>query len=154
SVVEDADGVARLRINDRAQEGSSATARVDGRQAWLPLLLHPAPRRALFLGLGTGVTALSAAEDPTLDVDAVELLPEVIAASSRFTQTVADGTAAARLHVHAGDARRYVRTSERAYDVIVSDNFHPARSGSGSLYTVEHFEAVRQRLEPRGVFCQ
>ncbi len=35
-----------------------------------------------------------------------------------------------------------------------SDNFHPARSGSGSLYTVEHFRAVRVRLAPGGVFCQ
>ena len=66
SVVEDADGVARLRIDNRQQEGSSATLRVDGRQALLPVLLHPAPRRALFLGLGTGVTASSAAEDPAL----------------------------------------------------------------------------------------
>src|SRR5204863_1465955 len=72
SVVEDADGVARLRINNRAQEGSSVTQRVDGRQAWLPLLLHTGPRHALFLGLGTGVTAASAAEDPTLQVEAVE----------------------------------------------------------------------------------
>ena len=84
SVVEDAAGVSRLRINNRQQEGSSATLRVDSRQAWLPLLLHPAPRKALFLGLGTGVTAASAAEDPTLAVDAVELLPEVIAASAHF----------------------------------------------------------------------
>jgi spermidine synthase len=152
SVVEDADGVLRLRINDRQQEGSSATLRVDARQAWLPLLLHPAPRHALFLGLGTGVTASSAAEDPTLDVDAVELLPEVIAASSHFTRRFAD--ASRRLRVVAADARRYVRTSDRRYDVIVSDNFHPARSGSGALYTVEHFEAVRHRLEAQGVFCQ
>lgn len=149
SVVEDASGVARLRINNRQQEGSSATRHVDARQAVLPLLLHPGPRHALFLGLGTGVTAASAAADPTLEVDAVELLPEVIAASSRFT-----GDAAARLHVVAADARRYVRASERRYDVIVSDNFHPARSGSGALYTVEHFEAVRLRLETGGVFCQ
>src|SRR5262249_56893191 len=75
SVVEDADGVARLRINDRQQEGSSATLRVDARQAWLPLLLHPAPRRALFLGLGTGVTASAAAEDPALGGGAVRPLP-------------------------------------------------------------------------------
>jgi spermidine synthase len=150
SVVEDADGVARLRIDNRQQEGSSATLRVDGRQAWLPLLLHAAPRRALFLGLGTGVTASSAAEDPTLEVDAIELLPEVIAASTRFTQSLGGR----RLHVVAADARRYVRASDRRYDVIVSDNFHPARSGSGSLYTVEHFEAVRHRLETGGVFCQ
>jgi spermidine synthase len=154
SVVEDADGVARLRIDNRQQEGSSATRRVDARQAWLPLLLHPAPRSALFLGLGTGVTAAAAAEDPGLQVDAVELLPEVIAASTRFTRSPEDGAPPSRVHVLAADARRYVRASARRYDVIVSDNFHPARSGSGSLYTVEHFEAVRRRLEPGGVFCQ
>ena len=154
SVVEDADGVARLRINNRAQEGSSATQRVDGRQAWLPLLLHPAPHQALFLGLGTGVTAASAAEDATLHVDAVELLPEVIAASRHFASSVAGGTAYPRLRLLAADARRYVRTSQQRYDVIVADNYHPARSGSGSLYTVEHFSAVRARLASGGVFCQ
>jgi spermidine synthase len=84
SVVADADGVARLRINNRQQEGSSATLLADARQALLPLLLHPAPRRALFLGLGTGVTATAAAADPALQVDAAELLPEVIDASALF----------------------------------------------------------------------
>lgn len=154
SVVEDAHGVARLRIDNRAQEGSSGTQRVDGRQAWLPLLLHPAPQHALFLGLGTGVTAASAAEDATLEVDAVELLPEVLRASAFFASSVADGAAFPRLHLRAGDARRYVRASQQSYDVIVADNFHPARGGSGSLYTVEHFEAVQERLAAHGVFCQ
>jgi spermidine synthase len=151
SVVEDAAGVARLRINNRQQEGSSATQFVDGRQALLPLFLHAGPKRALFLGLGTGVTASTAALDPGLAVDAVELLPEVIAASRHFAP---DGAPPAQLHVIAADARRYVRASDARYDVIVSDNFHPARSGSGALYTVEHFEAVRARLAPGGLFCQ
>lgn len=152
SIVEDAGGTARLHINNRQPEGSNATLRVDARQAWLPLLLHPAPERALFLGLGTGVTAAAAAEDPTLRVDAVELLPEVIAAAAYFQRPqTAD---APRPRVVAADARRYVRASEARYDVIVSDNFHPARSGSGSLYTVEHFAAVRGRLAAGGVFCQ
>jgi spermidine synthase len=154
SVVQDADGIARLRINNRAQEGSSATQRVDGRQAWLPLLLHPRPKRALFLGLGTGITASSAAEDASLRVDVVELLPEVIAASAHFAKSVADGAGSARLHVLAADARRFVRASPDRYDVIVADNFHPARSGAGSLYTVEHFAAVAERLQWGGVFCQ
>jgi len=160
SVVADAEGVTRLRIDNRQQEGSSATWRVDARQAWLPLLLHPGPRRALFLGLGTGVTAASAADDPAMEVDAVELLPEVIAASAHFRAPETEsGPSApvpgpARLHVIAGDARRFVRATRRRYDVIVADNFHPARSGSGALYTVEHFEAVRARLEAGGLFCQ
>lgn len=155
SVVEDGDGVRRLHINNRQQEGTSATLRVDGRQAWLPLLLHPAPERVLFLGLGTGVTAASAALDRRIDVQAVELLPEVIAASAHFLPALADdGTPPPALHQIAADARRFVRATGERFDVIVSDNFHPARSGSGSLYTVEHFEAVRARLAPGGLFCQ
>jgi spermidine synthase len=154
AVVADDDGVLRLRINDRQQEGSSATRLVDSRQALLPLLLHPDPHRALFLGLGTGVTATAAARDPSLQVDAVELLPEVVEASALFRDAAGADLAGTRLHVLAADARRYVRATDRRYDVIVSDNFHPARSGSAALYTVEHFEAVRARLADGGVFCQ
>jgi spermidine synthase len=152
SVVEDAGGVMRLRIDNRQQEGSSATVLADARQALLPLLLHPAPRHALFLGLGTGITASSAAQDPMLQVDAVELLPEVIDASTHFTPGFTD--AAPRLHAMVADARRFVRATDRRYDLVVADNFHPARSGSGSLYTVEHFKAVHARLAADGLFCQ
>ncbi|RZL31967.1 MAG: spermidine synthase, partial [Rubrivivax sp.] len=151
SVVEDDAGVRRLRINNRQQEGSSATVLVDGRQALLPLLLHGEAKRALFLGVGSGVTSGVAARVPGLQVDAVELLPEVIEASALFRPTTGDGPSP---RMHAADARRFVRTSEQRYDVIVSDNFHPARSGSGALYTVEHFQAVRERLAPQGLFCQ
>jgi spermidine synthase len=157
SVVEDASGVSRLRINNRQQEGSSHTQLSDARQALLPLLLHPAPQRVLFLGLGTGTTARAAAADPGLQVDAVELLPEVIEASAHFAAVQAQpdaATAPARLHLLAADARRHIRSAGPAYDVIVSDNFHPARSGSGSLYTVEHFQAVQRRLAAGGLFCQ
>lgn len=151
SVVEDATGVARLRINNRQQEGSSATLHVDGRQALLPLLLHPAPQRALFLGLGSGITAGVAARLPGVQVEAVELLPEVIEASALFRPALGEGPSP---RLRAADARRFVRTTAHHYDVIVSDNFHPARSGSGALYTVEHFRAVRERLAPQGLFCQ
>jgi len=154
SVVEDADGVARLRIDDRQQEGSSGTRLIDARQAWLPALLHPAPHRALFLGLGTGITAAAAAEDPALTVDAVELLPEVIEASAYFVDSASPARRDGRLQLHAADARRYVRASTQRYDLIVADNFHPARNGAGALYTVEHFRAVRGRLTDDGLFCQ
>jgi spermidine synthase len=154
SVVEDGQGVMRLRINNRQQEGSNTSLLADGRQALLPLLLHPAPRRVLFLGLGTGLTASAAAQDRRLQVQAVELLPEVVAASQLFTPAWADPAAAARLDTRVADARRFVRTDTARQDLIVADNFHPARSGSGALYTVEHFQAVRARLAPGGLFCQ
>jgi spermidine synthase len=154
SVVEDADSVAHLRINNREQEGSSASGLADARLAYLPLLLHPAPRRALFLGLGTGVTAAAAAEDADLSVDVVELLPEVIAAAADFPRGADSPQPAHPLRILAGDARRFVRAAGPRYDLVVADLFHPARSGSGALYTIEHFEAVRERLAPGGLFCQ
>ena len=154
SVVQDSDGALTLRINNRQQEGSSVTMRVDGRQAWLPLLLHPDPQRALFLGLGTGMTSTASALVPPLQVDVVELLPEVMRASTLFTKPLQQGLDNPRLHQMVADARRYVRSSRQQYDVIIADNFHPARSGSGSLYTVEHFAAVKARLAADGLFCQ
>lgn len=154
SVVEDDTGVARLRINNRQQEGSSTSGLSDARQAYLPLLLHPAPVDVLFLGLGTGMTAASAAADPALNVDAVELLPEVIEASALFRAAPMQASDTAALHVVVGDARRYVRTTAKHYDVVIADLFHPARSGAGALYTVEHFAAIRERLRSGGVFCQ
>ena len=154
SVVEDAEQVARLRINNRQQEGSSATLEVDGRQALLPMLWHPAPHRALFLGLGTGVTSGMAAEEAGVQVDAVELLPEVIGVSDHFRQVLDRQAPNPQLHVIAADARRWVRVTRTRYDVIVADNFQPARSGSGALYTVDHFRAVQSRLAPGGLFCQ
>jgi spermidine synthase len=58
------------------------------------------------------------------------------------------------LRIYVGDARRFVYATPRRYDVIIADLFHPARDGAGALYTREHFAAVKQRLEPGGVFCQ
>jgi spermidine synthase len=154
SVVVDEQKVSRLHINNRVQEGSSASGSLEARLAWLPLLTHPAPQRALVLGLGTGYTAYSAAMMPGVAVDAVELLPEVIEASRLFMAAPSAPTPLQPPRILAADARRFVQADGPRYDVIVADLFHPARAGAGSLYTVEHFAAVRQRLAPGGVFCQ
>jgi spermidine synthase len=154
SVVADADGVARLHINNRVQEGSSASGQVETRLAQMPLLLHPSPRTALFLGYGTGYTANAAALDPRIQVKAVELLPEVIEAAGIFALKAGAPASASPVTTVAADARRYVQSATDRHDVIVADLFHPARSGAGSLYTVEHFAAVKARLSPGGLFCQ
>jgi len=166
SVVQDAQGVSRLRINNRAQEGSSASGWLEWRLAQLPLQLHassagsgidPLPvlaRRALFLGLGTGFTAAAAASDSRVQVDAVELLPEVIAAADFFARAPGAPQAAMPMRWLAADARRFVQAGDDRYDVIVADLFHPARNGAGTLYTVEQFAAVRARLASGGLFCQ
>lgn len=145
-----------LRVNNRYQMGGTSpeAMRFQLRLGHIPLLLHEDPQRALFLGVGTGVTPLAAADYPGLQTDAVELVPEVVQALPAFSLDGNHLMNAESIRVQVADARRFVRTSSRSYDVIVADLFHPARDGGGMLYTREHFQAIQQRLEPGGLFCQ
>ncbi len=152
SVVEIPGGHRALQVNNRFTMGGTAALVAERRQAILPLLLHPGPRKALFLGSGTGITAAAATLEPDMDVDSVELLPEVVAMQAHFHPENAPGPG--RLRQWTADARRYVRTTDSRYDVVVADLFHPARDGSGGLYTREHYEAIRACLAPGGMVCQ
>lgn len=154
SVVTDMNGGTHLKINNHFDMGGTASLRPDRRQAHLPLLLHPEPKRALFLGLGTGATFAGADHHPGLQAVGVELIPEVRPLLSHFRAVSGELSTSQRLRVHSADARRYVASTDERYDVIVADLFHPARDGAGTLYTREHFLTVRSRLAEGGVFCQ
>jgi len=151
SVVDDAGGARYLEVNGHFRMGGTSSERSDFRQALLPLLLHPAPQQALYLGVGTGATLSGALRYPNLDVRGIEISAEVVELLRYFN---VPGRPEPTPHVSVADARRYVAADTARYDVIVADNFHPALEGSGSLYTLEHFRSVKQRLRPTGVFCQ
>ncbi|WP_247501398.1 spermidine synthase [Bradyrhizobium sp. 1] len=148
SVVDDAAGTRYLEVNGHFRMGGTSSTRSDYRQAMLPLLLHEAPRHALFLGIGTGATMVGGAQMPGVSVHGVELSREVVELLPWFV------TPASVPRVTVADARRYVAADTSQHDVIIADLFHPALDGSGALYTVEHFEAVKRRLAPGGIFCQ
>ena len=153
SVVEASPGDRQLHVNNRFIMGGTGRGFVERRMALMPLLLHPAPRQALFLGVGAGTTVGQAGLYPGLGVAAAELLPEVVDVLPEFL----DGhhlDTAQNVVIHVADARRFVRASEARYDVIVADLFHPARDGAGLLYTREHYRAVSDRLSEGGLFAQ
>ena len=154
AVVEDARGDRVLRVDNRFQMGGTAAAAAEYRHAHIPLLLHPSPRHALFLGLGTGITFGAATLHPLLQSDGVELVPEVVQVMREFEPCNLAPDRQPPLKIFVADARRFVRSANATYDVIVADLFHPARDGAGSLYTLEHFQAIRRRLSPGGLFCQ
>ncbi len=150
SVVEDAGGVRYLEVNGHFRMGGTSSARSDYRQAMVPLLMHPAPRDALFLGLGTGATLVGGARMPGVAVHGVELSSEVAGLLSLF----ADPASGPPPPITIADARRYVVTDSARHDLVVADLYHPALDGSGALYTTEHFRAIRHILAPGGIFCQ
>jgi spermidine synthase len=143
-----------LRVDNSFQMGGTGAADTEYLQAHIPLLLHPAPRRALFLGLGTGISFGAASLYPQVHADGAELLPEVAQAMSFFVPQNFAPREQPNLSMHIADARRFVRNASQVYDVIIGDVFHPYRDGAGALYTREHFAAVHRRLAPAGIFCQ
>jgi len=154
AVVESAGGERRLRVNGRFQMGGTDAGLLERREALLPLLLHADPRTAAFLGVASGATLKAALDHPGLTLTGVELLPEVLELLPYFEDTGSTLLGNPRVQLIAADARRFVRASPERFDVIVADLFHPGRDGAGTLYTLEHFTAVRERLADDGLFCQ
>ncbi|MBA4192749.1 MAG: spermidine synthase, partial [Planctomycetaceae bacterium] len=149
------DGVRRVRQNLHYRHGSTASAAREYRQGRLPLLLHPRPTDVAFLGLGTGLTAAPAVADRDVErAVIVELIPEVVAAARLLSDVNLGVVDHRKIEVRTGDARHYLKRTDRRFDVVVADLFVPWESRAGYLYTVEFYETVRHRLKPGGHFCQ
>ncbi|NNM83476.1 MAG: fused MFS/spermidine synthase [Burkholderiales bacterium] len=122
-------------------------------QARLPLLLHPEAHSILFLGLGTGISAAGSLPYPALERTAVELSQGAINASRKWFASSNQGVMN-RMDVKRDDARHYLTATNRKYDVIVGDLFHPDLTGVGALLSVEEFAHAREKLTEDGIFVQ
>ena len=157
-VEESATGSMRLRTGSRFLDGGEESRFGERRQGYLPLLLHPAPRDVLVLGVGTAATLGAVAQDREVaHIDAVELSSEVLSSLTLFSWTDGGALAPPRVGLRHADARAFVSAAAASgvrYDVVIADLFHPQRAGAGALYTREHFANIRRALAPRGCFVQ
>ena len=137
---------------DGNSRGDAATQVMGG---LIGAALHPQPRRALVIGLGTGSTAGWLAAIPSMErVDVVELEPAILHVAETCTPVNHDVLSNPKVHVAIGDAREFLLTSRDKYDIIFSEPSNPYRAGISSLFTEEFYRAARQRLAPRGIFLQ
>lgn len=145
----------RVKQNLHYRFGRTGKQRREFRFAQMPLLLHPNPEDTLFLGLGTGLTAGGSIPlDEAKRVVAVELIPEVVEAANSLGEFNYGVTTHPKVEIRVDDARHYLSTTDRSFDVIVSDLFVPWESETGYLYTVEHYRSGRDRLKLGGIYCQ
>lgn len=122
-----------------------------------PVLVHESdkPKEVLVIAFGAGITAGSVlASDQVSSLDAVDLNPDVEDINNLFTDVNGDVFHKPRFHFHNDDGRNYLVTSNKRYDVIITDSTHPRAYDSWILYTEEFYRAVRERLLPGGVFAQ
>jgi spermidine synthase len=110
-----------------------------------PLVSHPV-RTVLVLGNAGGSTARAlAALYPGVEIDGVELDPKVTDVARRFF----DLDEIPRLHVITADARAYLRSTHKRYDVIMIDTYRQPYIPF-QVTTREFFALVRSHLTPSG----
>lgn len=117
--------------------------------AYLPLAAHREARSCLVIGLGSGVT-LHAVKDYLTDVHLVEINSGVVQAIRTFGPSgLLDG-----IEIHHDDARNLLFSSERKYDIIISEPSYPTESSIANLFTREYYDIAKKRLNPGGMYSQ
>jgi spermidine synthase len=119
----------------------------------LPLLLHENPKIVLVNAVGGGIT-LGAVTKHNVQVDAVDIVPDVRDVLPLFAKENGDVTQRANWQLIADDGRHFLKVSPRQYDVITADATHPAAAESWVLYTQEYYQLVKAKLTDEGVFAQ
>lgn len=128
---------------------------------YLPVALHPEPRRALLISYGVGVTARALVDTDELEtIDIVDIsrdildLSETIASDGRRSTPPDPGDSPLgdpRVDVHIEDGRFFLQTTDQRFDLITGEPPPPKLAGIVNLYTREYFELVRDRLEEGGI---
>jgi spermidine synthase len=119
--------------------------------AWLPLALHPAPRRALLISYGAGVTAQALLDEkPLHQLTVVDVSPEILAAS-RILHGDGDPLDDSRVQLVLEDGRHFLFSRSEQFDIITGEPPPPSIAGVVNLYTAEYFAALAKRLAPGGL---
>jgi len=148
------DGISFL-INGKSDGNAVNDAATQVMAGMVGALLHPAPKRSLVVGLGTGSTAGWLAKAPGMErVDVVELEPSILDVARACHPVNQDVMENPRVRVLLGDAREVLLASSERYDIIFSEPSNPFRAGISSLFTRDFYHAVKGRMNEGGIFLQ
>lgn len=121
---------------------------------FVPMALHPNPKRALALCFGTGATLGTVSLFPGVQVDGVEIDRNVLSFAhwfSKWNHSVLDRP---NVKIAVQDGRTFVRWTEETYDVITLEPMSPVQAGVVNLYSEEFYRSAAERLNPGGLMMQ
>lgn len=121
----------------------------------IPLMMKPDARSVLIVGLGSGMTAGNVLTHRQVSsVDCIEISPAVADAVTLFAPYNNDVLKHPEFHLFIEDAKTYIKTTRKQYDIVISEPSNPWMAGVGNLFSVEFFRDVERILKPNGLVVQ
>ena len=157
AVTENAEGDRSFHVSGKVEASSGMQdMRLQRMLGHLPALFHEKPKTMLVVGFGAGVTSGSFLAHPECEhitiCEIEPLIPKEIAPF--FARQNYNVVSDPRVEIIYDDARHFILTTQRKFDIITSDPIHPWVKGSATLYTKEYFELCKQHLNPGGLITQ
>ena len=119
------------------------------------LISHKSPQNVLILGGGEGATAREVLKAHTIhQVSMVDIDAEVIDFCREHLSSWHQGAFDdKKVHLHIGDAKKYVEETQQKFDIIISDLPSPIATGpANQLYTAEFYRNLIRKLKDDGIF--
>jgi predicted membrane-bound spermidine synthase len=119
---------------------------------YLPVAVHPGPKRALLISYGVGSTAKALTETSSFqDIDVVDISRDVLEMNSVVFPDPRDSPLNdPRVRVHIEDGRYFLQTTDRRFDLITGEPPPPQVATVVNLYTREYFQLMHDRLNEGG----
>ena len=143
----------RLLANGFSMSASTyASRRYMNVFVYLPVALHPSPKRALLISYGLGSTAKALTDTASIEsLDVVDISRDILEMGRIVFPAPGEYPLDdPRVKVHVEDGRFFLLTTDRRYDLITAEPPPPKNAGVGNLYSREYFQLVHDRLAEGG----
>jgi len=139
------------------QDGRAAASIPDPSEAeeivHLPLLQRPELKRLLLIGGGMGGAIQEALKYPQVEIDYVEIDPDLIRLTKPLlSPSEQSSLASPRVQIHHLDGRAFLQKTANIYEVVLLAVPEPSTAQLNRFYTREFFALVKKRLAGDGLF--
>ena len=143
-----------IRVNGKVDGGNYSDVNTQIGSAYFPRMLRPRASSVLVIGFGTGSTAGASSLFANTKVECCEIEQAVVDASKFFHDVNHKPEFQPNYTTIITDGRNHVQSTDRVYDLIISEPSNPWIAGISKLYTTEFYESVRERLASGGMLAQ
>ncbi|MGC8926658.1 MAG: fused MFS/spermidine synthase [Myxococcota bacterium] len=147
-------GMYSLKVNGKVDASNGSDMSTQMLSGLIPLLLNPDAESVAIIGFGSGTTSGTVARTTVKEVTSIELEEAVIEASRHFTSFNLEPLKSPRHRLRIDDGRNFIMSTDRKFDIIISEPSNPWMSGASSLFTYDFWSRAAQRLNKGGIFCQ